>query len=913
MPRFSKLTAVLLVGASLCHCGQHTNLCASVTCDGGTQCDPSNGTCAAAGSDGGATCSPPCTSPPLLVCDTTSTFPTCRVCTVTQGCSGSTPTCDEAQGNGLGACEVCTPFGGCSGATPKCDTSVPGGQCVGCLTNADCGGATPLCDPPSNTCVSADGGFANARCSGATALVFDDAGVATASGDNSQSVNSSQPGDQSPNCSVLALQTGKPVVYDFTLSGPQDVTLTVTPAGDVGTAPTLAPVVYVRAPGECPSGALANQLSCDARPLGQTSFTTLYDLPAGTYSIWISSDGAALAGPFTIEATLAPPTVPPPNESCATAQALTFVGGVATVAGTTRGSTHAAEPADAGSPSCSASAATSGVEVVYSYTLAQPQDVSVTVTPSAGSALQAVVFVRAPNACANDSLATELACDNPLVFGEGAATDILMLDQAPGTYFVWVSGALNSAGDFTLTAAETGPTLPPPNATCATAQPLSFPVSSLMGTTYGSSNLTNDACSGVPLSSSGPEVVYSFSVGQPSHFEATVTPVDGGPGPGLFAYAYIRDSADCTQTTQQGSWGCVTASTPSSAATLVASDLTAGTYDLVVDGYKTTFATPSGGPFTLDATLTPANGPPANVSCSAAQAVSLVPSAAGMLAATVQGDTTGAGNALALSCVQPAAPAPYVLYEVGVPPLSGGATSYNARAVIYGENDDANMPGVSLSGQCGGGALPYDCEVEPGALGTFVYAQAVVVALGLDGGEALFATVGSAVTLDAGSNAGPFSALFEVAASPEPNDTCAGAAPLSPNTSVPGTTLGGNDDYDLFNGYYQSDADAGFQCQYAVVSGQADMTGADVVYSYAATATGPVTVLVEPELGFDVAVGVLNACAPGACIAWTHAAFEGGAEQVTFQAVAGATYYLLVDGPTAASDTRGGFGISVSL
>ena len=53
-----------------------------------------------------------------------------------QGCSGSTPVCDTAAGNGVGACRACTETQGCSGSAPACDTAANGGAGVN-IVHAD--------------------------------------------------------------------------------------------------------------------------------------------------------------------------------------------------------------------------------------------------------------------------------------------------------------------------------------------------------------------------------------------------------------------------------------------------------------------------------------------------------------------------------------------------------------------------------------------------------------------------------------------------------------------------------------------------------------------------------------------------------------------------------------------------------
>src|SRR6185436_14697084 len=100
------------------------------------------------------------------------------------------------------------------------------------------------------------------------------------------------------------------------------------------------------------------------------------------------------------------------------------------------------------SPTCSPTAISDGRDIVYSYTLAAAQDVTLNVTPS-GTTFNPVVYLRKPGSCANAACTEELACVSG---GAPGARRLAMPNQAAGTYFVWVDGANSTSGAFTLTA-----------------------------------------------------------------------------------------------------------------------------------------------------------------------------------------------------------------------------------------------------------------------------------------------------------------------------------------------------------------------------------------------------------------------------------------------------------------------------
>src|SRR5207249_245186 len=146
-----------------------------------------------------------------------------------------------------------------------------------------------------------------------------------------------------------------------------------------------------------------------------------------------------------------------------------FDAGTAVVTGDTTAALNDNAASDV-SPTCSPTAISSGKDVVYSYTLAASQDVTVNVAPSAGT-FNPVLYVRKPGSCSNAACTEELGC---AAGGASGPRQLRFPSQDAGTYFVWVDGALNTAGQFTLTATTAAPSAPPANDDCAGAATLTF-------------------------------------------------------------------------------------------------------------------------------------------------------------------------------------------------------------------------------------------------------------------------------------------------------------------------------------------------------------------------------------------------------------------------------------------------------
>lgn len=467
-------------------------------------------------------------SAPTPVCNTTTRQ--CVQCTSNANCGGATPVCDT----GVGSCVQCLSNTNCGGTTPICNTTTR--QCVGCLSNANCGGTTPLCDTTAGRCVQC---LTNANCANPTPVC-----TASACGACSSTLQcSSGTSCVAPSCvanpetcataqvvPLMAGQTmvnfqadlrratndengscggssGPELVYQLTLPAAQDVTISLAgAAGQTG----WDGVIFVRG-SPCTGG---TELGCVDQGFTEDPETLqLYNV-SGTIYLFAQAYTASYAALYDVSVVLAPPTLPPTNDTCATPEALTFTSGAATATGSLVSATNDNGPTDV-SPTCSSAARTTGRDVVYSFTTSAAQDVQVTVTPTGGG-FTPVVYLRTLANCAVGDAMSQLGC------GVGTTTGLTTrFNNLPaGSYALWVDSTAAVNAGFSLSVQLLPPTLPPSNDTCAMPEvlTLSAGLASTIGQTAAATNDYSAACS--TGSTSYADTVYSLVV--PG---ATATPV----------------------------------------------------------------------------------------------------------------------------------------------------------------------------------------------------------------------------------------------------------------------------------------------------------------------------------------------------------------------------------------------------
>lgn len=447
--------------------------------------------------------------------------------------------------------------------------------------------------------------------------------LATGTGDTTWATNGNVPGDQTPSCSDSARGTGRDVVFSYTLTQAKDVTINVTPTG---MSPVFEPVVSVRS-ATCADATNAGERGC-VSPLAATSGTlSLVNQPAGTYFVWVDSAQDS-SGPFQLEVQLSAPTPPPANDSCASPETLVFLNGVASFSGSTLQAANDNFSGDV-SPTCNASAKQNGRDVVYQFTLTQPQDVALAVTPASGSTLIPAMYVRR-NGCTSQLLSDEVVCDARV---GGVSAQLTRL--AAGTYFLFVDSSGSTRGAFTGSVTLSTPTPAPANDSC-NGQALVFTGSpanaTVSGSTAAASN-SNSPTDNAPACGDtffprryGRDLVYSYTLSAGQDVDITVTPASGSAHVPVI---YVRSPNQCMSFSAGFELACVAQSSVAPLRVYLPNQ-TVGTYFLFVDSNAI-----GTGDFTLSVTLRSPTSPPANDACASPTVVTLGPTG-------VQGDTSAA-------------------------------------------------------------------------------------------------------------------------------------------------------------------------------------------------------------------------------------------------------------------------------
>ncbi|MBI3185583.1 MAG: hypothetical protein HYZ28_25880 [Myxococcales bacterium] len=544
----------LLAGIGVAACGGSKDKCAKVQCPAGQACEPASGTCkgtdggsggggagGGSGGGGGADCTPAC-SGATPICD--STTKTCKTCTASQGCSGTAPICDVAANGGAGACVQCRTEADCSCPTPICNATTK--NCEAESTGFDAG-------------VSADGGILGETCSEAVPLPLPlCAPKLTFEVDTSRAAN-----DAEGSC---ASSTGPEVVYRLQLAAARDVTITSQAAADAGSDP----VIYVRsAPCDSDGG---TELACRDR-YSEPEVIRLRNLAPGEYYLFVEGYGSFGAGPTEVSIEVGPPTPPPPNDTCTTAQPLILGtnGTVDFVADTSgarddhQGSCNSFQP---DSP-----------ELVYRLTLTATKDVLVTAS-EVGDAGVVDPVIYLTTACGDAGV--ELGCED-MPMGD---PDVLKARRLQaGDYYLFVEGYSDDrTGPTAVNVTVTDPPPPPSNDLCSGAQALTIGSGGTVSFTVDTGPAADDYQGSCNFSSDSPEVVYSVAL--PGTKSITVTTsADGGS---VDPVVYLTESPCGTGT----ELACDDAlrGTPDS---ISVSGLDAGVYFIYIEGYGSAGAGPT--------------------------------------------------------------------------------------------------------------------------------------------------------------------------------------------------------------------------------------------------------------------------------------------------------------------------------
>ncbi len=359
--------------------------------------------------------------------------------------------------------------------------------------------------------------------------------------------------DYPPSCSRDLLAD---VVYSFTTTEPQDVTLRVTPLGA-----DARYVVALRT--DCPDG--GTEVGCRS---GNPAELIRRSLPAGTYYVIVSGDSGGSGARFVLEASFGPPTPVPPGDTCLDAVDIS-------AGGRFSGTTLAC--GDDYEPSCGPDV--TYADAVYRFRLAEPRAASLTLGGS--TAADAYLDLRM-GACGGGTAA---GCTS------GRAPSLYSRNLPAGDYWVLVDTSSETA--FTLDAAFTAPT-----SACDGAGTITVDYSS--GSTFTATRTgstaggPDDFTPGCISWSTAPDVAHQLVVPVRSEVRLTVdfTGFDGA--------LHVRSICDLPSTEIGCNDDCdTTARSCIPASWEPALVLEPGTYTIIVDGYSS-----GSGPYTLTVSTT---------------------------------------------------------------------------------------------------------------------------------------------------------------------------------------------------------------------------------------------------------------------------------------------------------------------
>lgn len=656
---------------------------------------------------------------------------------------------------------------------------------------------------------------------------------------------------------------GAEKVYRISLAQAQDVTVSVARSG----GSFANPVVYLRG-SPCNGG---TQLACQDSPGASTTETVTVLNRSGDLFLFVESYGAS-NGSMDVSITLSPPTVPPTNDDCNNPTALTFnAQGLATANGNLTLATSSGMMGDQ-SPTCSFGGGNSK-DVVYTYTLTTAQDVDITAT---AGAQPPVIFVRKPMACSSGLATDELGCNDS--FG-GMPSRITLLNQQPGTYFLWVDSGFAQVGAFTLSVQLT-PTLPPPaNDTCAGAQVLTFNASNLATAMGNTASATNGNLAADPsptcnmgAKQGGLDVVYQFTTAALQDVTVTVTRTGTSTINPVF---YLRTLANCASTSSTNELTCAAGMGAFTTQKIIR--LPAGTYALWVDSTGQS----ERGTFDLSVQLDPPTMPPANDTCSTATVVMPFDPVTNP-AITLTGTTNVASNN------NTAGPNP----TCSVQARNVGADVFYSYALPVGTHQvsfaiapltNGYRPVAYLENACGAAATQLACEASNGGFGMTSTLAGFTVSQTGPGTFYVGVDSNSATT-------GDFKMTGRIG--PAPNDTCATARTILRSTPM--------QDNSIVDTTRVATADYSNQSMppYAAACNQYTEAGKEVVFAYTHTGTaGQVTATVTPDDQFDVGILRLEGtCSPSSCAALDDSGGGGAEETLTWIAQPNTTYWIVVDG-----------------
>lgn len=301
-------------------------------------------------------------------------------------------------------------------------------------------------------------------------------------------------------------------VFSLTLADPMNLKVVAT--GPSGVEPTL----FLRS-GTC----AGTELGCKESTAGVATLGAA--LLPGTWFLFVESDAAGLPGLVSLTVELVSPGA---GETCSAPTPLSIP-----ALGSTQFSVDTSLAVDEEySPYCSY---TGTPDLVYALTLGQAQDVTLTVTPPAGSSADAILWARS-GSCTDTAAEVDCVDKNFSASGE----TMTLLNMQPGTIYLFIETYTGSHGALDVTVTLSAPTVPPLGEECSNPAPIVFPTGSSVSSFSVDTTLAGDQ-HGSSCGSFGGEFVYHLALMQSATVTVTATaPASSSADPVL----YLR-SAPC--------------------------------------------------------------------------------------------------------------------------------------------------------------------------------------------------------------------------------------------------------------------------------------------------------------------------------------------------------------------------------
>lgn len=451
----------------------------------------------------------------------------------------------------------------------------------------------------------------NENCQSLRTLAFDANGAARATGSTEIATHDTE-GTCGGSNLLNTPGVGNDVVYEFTLTAPKQVDVTVTPDSDIQA------VVYVRS--KCDNKLSTNELGCKMGASGAPATVSIPKLLPGTYYVWVDSGYKASA--FTLD--LVTRDIPAPAGDTCPGVPLDLSSGTVSV------KANNLLAADDYSGTCfnvSNVGVMNGGDLVYRINLPTAKSLTAKVTRdiTLNKDFHPTLYVRKGSCTATDA-ASEVLCGGGNIAPLANNTFSLYHPNLPaGDYWVIVDGSAGSDGSYTqwnwggfTLELTTGPAIM--NDTCAYAEPinLSRGQATVTGdTTNATDDSSQQGCGGAIAGTGSKDLVWYFDLAAPQVVTATAT---ASVGSALKPAVYIRQLCSGTNASDSYSTvGCGRDATSSGTASATSQLLVPGRYFVWIDGNSAKADSATAGAFTLTLDASdPAQFPP-NDRCGRAQ------------------------------------------------------------------------------------------------------------------------------------------------------------------------------------------------------------------------------------------------------------------------------------------------------